>query len=147
MDNKKLKPASEQVEQIALIKWAKLHHIPLVHIPNEGPRLAHHGANLVRMGLSKGFPDLFMPEPRGGFFGMFIELKQDRHYSESEKKKISWIQQVEWIIYLNEHGYFARVIFGWREASELITMYRQWDVTEFNPVKTFLTKNPNTGEL
>jgi len=140
MDTKlKIKPASEQKEQMALIKWAKLKAIPLVHIPNEGPRLAHYGANLVKMGLTKGFPDLFMPEARGGYFGMFIEMKQKRSYKNHETLKESWIQQEKWINLLTIQGYYAQITFGWQDASELITMYRSFPKTEFSPIKTIIS--------
>lgn len=135
----KIKPASEQKEQMALIKWAKLKSIPLIHIPNEGPRLAHYGANLVKMGLTKGFPDLLMPEARGGYFGMFIEMKQNKVYKNHEKLKDTFIHQEKWLSFLQNNGYYSHMTFGWQEASELITMYRSWPKTEFSPIKTLLS--------
>ena len=60
------KKMSEQQHQIAVVKWANLSKIPLVHVANEGFRSAKTGAILKMMGMRPGFPDLFCPMPFGG---------------------------------------------------------------------------------
>lgn len=66
---------TEAGEQEAVIAFCELQGIIGVHIANEGKRSARNGAALKRMGLRKGFPDLFFPYARGGYHGLFIELK------------------------------------------------------------------------
>lgn len=73
--------ASERSEMMALISWADMLGINLVHHANEGSRGARGGAIMKNCGLRSGFPDLSLNEARGGYFGLFIELKQNRSYS------------------------------------------------------------------
>lgn len=110
-----LRPTEEE-EQKVIMQYCRLKKIPLVHIPNEGKRSRAAGARLKAMGLQKGFPDLFIPEARGGYHGMFLELKRDRAQRPTK-------EQEEWIVFLNGKGYFAAVCYGADEAMERITSY------------------------
>lgn len=134
VSHRTLKPrkpiAREAEEQKALIKWAKFKNIPLVHIPNEGQRRPQYGVQLQRLGLCRGFPDLFLPKGFGGFFGMFIEMKQNREYRESEKKADCWINQEAWLEKLLQESYYAKFAFGCDHAIELIEMYTKWKPTK-----------------
>lgn len=121
--------ATEAEEQMALIKWANINRIPLVHIPNESPRNPLYGKKLLRLGLCRGFPDLFLPKGYGGFFGMFIEMKQKREYRKSEMKTNSWKLQEAWVDKLNRERYYATFAFGWDEARKLIEKYLQSSLT------------------
>lgn len=47
----------------------------MFHIPNGGSRNKLEAANLKRQGVKAGVPDLFLPVSRGGYHGLFIELK------------------------------------------------------------------------
>lgn len=125
---KKIIPTELQ-EQTALIAWARLKKIALVHHANEGLRTARHGAILKGAGLAPGYPDLSLMEARGGYFGMFIELKRNRRYSESEMASKSWKLQEDWLARLRSHGYFAFRVFGFDEASEMIELYMRFPPT------------------
>lgn len=114
---------TESEEQISLLKWAKLKSIPLIHIPNESPRTLYYGAILVKMGLSRGFPDLFLPKGFGGFFGMFIEMKRKKKYAQCLKDRSVWRNQEEWLNYLKSENYYAEFAFGWEHAAQLIENY------------------------
>lgn len=107
---------TEAQEQAAVIEFCELLHIPAVHIPNEGKRTQRTGRELKRMGLRKGFPDMFRPAARNGFHGLFIELKRD------EKSRVS-AEQRNWLAYLNAQGYRAVVCFGADSAIEEIRGY------------------------
>ena len=107
---------TEDGQQEVVVEFCRLAHIPLAHIPNEGKRGAAYGARMKRLGLAKGFPDLFIPKAASGFYGLFIELKRDR-----TKKATS--AQKEWITYLNAQGYRAVVCYGADEAIEEIKKY------------------------
>lgn len=114
----KKKPAthpSEDQEQIAVVDWCKAMRIPVAHIPNEGKRSPQRGALMKRMGLRKGFPDLFVPMPRGGFHGLFLEMKAKGGKTTKE--------QEEWLSLLNENGYAVCVAVGANEGIEKIKRY------------------------
>lgn len=107
---------TEAEEQATVIEYCELLHIPAVHIPNEGKRTLAAGRELKRMGLRRGFPDLFIPESRHGFHGLFIELKRDMksHITEHQRK---------WIDYLNKKGYHAVICYGASQAIDTIKRY------------------------
>lgn len=107
---------SETGEQEAVIEYCAWRRIPVVHIPNEGKRSAAYAAQMKRMGLAKGFPDLFIPVAASGFHGLFIELKRDRKEKATEPQKA-------WIAYLNKAGYRATVCHGAEEAIREIENY------------------------
>ena len=73
----------EHLEQVHVIHWwdtiAKANGIPeclLFAIPNGGYRTKRTGAMLKAEGMRAGVPDLFLAVPRGGFGGLFIEMKR-----------------------------------------------------------------------
>ena len=107
---------TETGEQEAVIEYCAWKHIPVVHIPNEGKRSAAYAAQMKRMGLAKGFPDLFIPVAASGFHGLFIELKRDCRSKPTETQKT-------WIEYLNKAGYRASVCYGANEAMREIENY------------------------
>ena len=72
----------EEAEQCALMEWAaynagKWPELRLLyHIPNEGKRSIRAGARLKAQGLKRGVPDNHLPVARGGYIGLYIELKR-----------------------------------------------------------------------
>ena len=118
-----LSPMSEARHQTALVKWARLNNIRLVHVPNEGKREPRLGFILKNMGLAKGFPDLFLPRASFPYHGLFMEMKQERIYKPSEKLTETWINQEGWIKYLNEQFYYATFVFGWENGMKIIELY------------------------
>ncbi len=111
------RPTEDDV-QAAVVEYCDLMHIVCVHIPNESKRSQSYGAKMKRMGLRKGFPDLFIPTARQGFHGLFIELKRDK------KSRVS-AEQKAWVVYLNEHGYRATICYGADEAINEIKNYME----------------------
>ena len=107
---------TESGEQEAVVQFCELMRIPVVHIPNEGKRRAAYAAQMKRMGLAKGFPDLFIPVARSGFHGLFIELKRD-HGSKPTEPQRAWVE------YLNRAGYRAAVCHGADAAMKEIENY------------------------
>lgn len=114
--------AKESEEQRALFEWAvwNMGKWPelamLFHIPNGGKRGKAEAARLKAEGVSAGVPDLCLPAPRGGYHGLYIELKRIKGGEVSKNQK-------EWLALLNRQGYFAAVCFGWQEAARAITKY------------------------
>lgn len=67
------------------------------------------------MGYRKGFPDLEIPEPRGRFHGLYIELKAEKGRASDEQKA--------WLHALSNRGYRAVVCYGFDEARSEIDSY------------------------
>ena len=111
----------EAAEQMYLMQWAHCFsgNYPeldlLFHIPNGGSRNKFEAANLKRQGVKAGVPDLFLPVPRGGYHGLFIEMKYGKNKPTGEQK--------EWMRRLEEQAYKAAVCYGWQEAADLIMDY------------------------
>lgn len=122
------KGMSEHDEQVAVIDWcyAMLRTWPeldlIFAIPNGamlgGGRIGAIRANSLKAeGMRPGVCDLFLPVARGGFHGMFIEMK-------TETGKLSENQK-EFIAAVEEQGYYTAVCFGAESAIEQITYYMQ----------------------
>ena len=73
-------------------------------------------------GYVKGFPDVQILVPRGGFFGLFIELKLN-------KKSYPTKEQKAWIDDLNTAGYMAVVCKGYEEACNVLDSYMRKKLT------------------
>ena len=67
-------------------------------------------------GYVKGFPDLQICYPPHKDAGLFLEIKKD-------KKSYPTKEQKEWVAYLNEVGYYAKVVKGFDECQETIDDY------------------------
>lgn len=106
---------SEAKEQQALIEWCAWKRIPIFHIPNGGSRDKREAANLKRQGVKAGVPDLFVPVARGGWHGLFVEMK-------TAKGRVS-SKQREWLDLLDAQGYLTRVCRGADEAMSVIGAY------------------------
>jgi len=109
---------SEHLEQVTLIAWYRRTYKNelLVAIPNGGKRHIKTALAMKQEGVSKGFPDLFLPVPNSKFHGLFIEMKRQKGGMLSKEQK-------EWIDYLNSAGYQAVVCKGFLEAKEVIECY------------------------
>ncbi len=109
---------SESKEQQALIKWCELRGHPynlMFAVPNEGKRSYKCASRMKAEGLKSGVPDLVFPVARGGFHGLFIEMKYG-------KGKLSDNQDV-WLNHLIAQGYFCMVCYTWTSAQEQLETY------------------------
>lgn len=113
---------TEAQEQEALFAWAEWQlgkHPELAllhHIPNGGSRRPAEARRLKAQGVKPGVPDLCLPVARGGYHGLYIELKRSRggRLGESQRK---------WLASLAEAGYLAVVARGHEEAERVLTWY------------------------
>lgn len=75
----------------------------------------------------RGYPDVFIAEPRGKYCGMYIELKAEGkspYKRNGELKKSEHLKEQEVILNeLNSRGYFAKFATGFNEAKGLIESY------------------------
>lgn len=73
---------TESVEQQCLFRWAAFQsgRFPelalLYHVPNGGSRKKAEAGRFRAEGVKAGVPDLCLPVARGGFHGLYIELKR-----------------------------------------------------------------------
>ncbi|HEI6845503.1 TPA: VRR-NUC domain-containing protein [Yersinia enterocolitica] len=118
----KVNHQAEAEEQAALIAWADKTIIDgicigdyLIHIPNEGKRGPKAARDAKRLGLRKGVPDLFLALPRGGYAGLWIEMKTLNGKPTPD--------QNHWLNKMNEIGYLATIKFSCVEAMKTITEY------------------------
>ena len=110
----------EHLEQCTLIEWFDLTHKDLCGrlsaTPNGGMRNIVVAKKLKREGVRKGFPDLTLPVPRHGKFGLYIEMKKVKGAKPSA-------EQSDWIEFLRAQGYRAEVCYGFDEARVVINGY------------------------
>lgn len=113
--------STEEAEQINLFRWAAFaeNQYPelklMYHVPNEGKRSAATGSRLKQAGLKPGVPDIVLPVARGGYIGLYIELKYGRNKT-TEKQKM-------WLRNLRDQNHLTAVCYGWEQAKELIEKY------------------------
>lgn len=114
--------SSEAVHQKIIMEWCewqktKYPELDMIfHITNEGKRSKRTGAELKRMGLKRGIPDICLPVPNKEYNGLWIELKAD-------KTKRLTKEQKEWLEKLNRYGYKALRCNGADEAIDTIKDY------------------------
>ena len=105
----------ESKEQEALIEYCEYTNVPIFAIPNGGFRDKKEAYFLKRTGVKAGVPDLFVPVARGGFFGLFIEMKWGRNKTTP--------QQDEWLGLLAKNHYRCCVCYGADAAVKAIKAY------------------------
>lgn len=122
----------EDDEQRALIEWAELASIGgirvseyLFAIPNGGKRNPKEAARMKGLGVKAGVSDLFLPVARGGYHGLWIEMK-------AKKGKTSEAQ-ADWINRMREQGYMAGVCHGWIPAKNTIKDYLEYKLLRLIP--------------
>jgi hypothetical protein len=118
--------ATENQEQMALVSY--LNHHPLLSncfckLNNEGRRTPGQGHHLKRMGLRVGASDLFIYYPTAKHAGLWLEMKQKRKYTPSERRKPTWVAQEAFQGHVRSLGYAAEIAFGWEHAKEIIDNY------------------------
>lgn len=107
---------TERHEQIQFVVWLRKQGFKVSASANGGSRNLLEAINLKAMGVSKGFPDVEVPLPSGYYHGFYIEMKRQKGGKISP-------EQLEWLSYLREKGYYAEVAHGFDEAREMFTHY------------------------
>lgn len=111
----------ETAEQEAVFQWAAFNSgkYPelefMYHVANEGKRTARYGAELKRMGLKNGVPDICLPVPRGNYHGLYIEMKVGRNTPTDA--------QAKYLNFLTAQGYCAVWCIGADNAINIIKAY------------------------
>lgn len=113
---------TEDAEQAMLFRWAALMQrqypeLRWLHaIPNGGYRAPATAKRLKATGVKAGVPDVFLPVPKGGAPGLWIEMKRTRGGVISP-------EQAEWIAGLAAHGHRVVVARGFEAARVAIVEY------------------------
>jgi hypothetical protein len=112
---------SEHEHQAALFQWAKLQEgvYPdlrwLYAIPNGGHRHKAVAGRMRAEGQKSGVCDIHMPLARGGYIGLWIEMKHG-------KNKPSLLQ-AEWIAAMRMSGHKVLVCYDWETARDEVLAY------------------------
>ena len=97
---------AEHEEQRELVRWFRQTWpgVRIFAIPNGGHRSPATAGRLKAEGVSSGVPDLFIPAG-----GLWVEMKRTKGGSVSPEQK-------DWIKYLEDVGYCAKVCKGAEDA-------------------------------
>jgi hypothetical protein len=103
--SKRERNEDEHAMQVELVAWCRIGEgaklAPalqrIIAIPNGGTATRRLGGKLKAEGRSVGFPDLFLPVPRGGYHGALLELKR--------LGEVPTAEQFEWLHSLDADGY------------------------------------------
>jgi hypothetical protein len=115
---------SEHQEQVCLFQWAEINKEKypelewMFAIPNGGSRNKREGALLKAEGVKAGVSDIFLPVPRCGFHGLFLEMKK-------EHKGITSELQIDFQRFALSQGYLAVVCHGAPKAKIVLDIYLQ----------------------
>lgn len=120
----------EADEQEALFDWAsrtlgRYPELEYMHaIPNGGSRHPAEAVKLKKQGVKSGVPDIFIPEPRGRYHGLYIEMKREKTGKTS-------MNQQKWLHYLQSRGFMTAVCYGFDSARLVIEQYLKMPPFQF----------------
>lgn len=113
-----MKRYEESVIQETVVYWVKCNYPGLLFTCAPATaKSVQQGVRNKRMGLLKGWPDLFFAEPRKGFHGLFVELKTSTGRIAPEQRDL--------LACLDAEGYKTYVCWSAEEAIEKISGYLQ----------------------
>lgn len=105
----------EQSAQIIVCDFARAYKLPFFHIANERRCSFIYGKLLKKMGVVKGFSDIFMPRGNNNFKGLFIELKAGKNKPTPS--------QIDFINKIILEGYAGHIAYGADEAISIIKSF------------------------
>ncbi|BCH55972.1 hypothetical protein RvVAR031_35820 [Agrobacterium vitis] len=117
----------EHDEQKALFDWAAMSCgryrglERLFAVPNGGHRLKAIAGKMKAEGAKAGVPDTCLPVPRGGYLGLYIEMKRRGCGGRALGGRFQ--EQVDWQKFLVSQGYAVCTCYGWEEAAAAIKAY------------------------
>ena len=111
----------EAIEQAKVIAWARANernypYLQLLHCSLNGVKMTKAQAGrAIAQGMLSGVPDLFLPVRRGGYAGLYIEMKWGKNTTTPNQK--TYKADVE------SQGFLAKVCYSAKEAIEVIQKY------------------------
>lgn len=112
---------TEGQEQEALFDWIRTFEkaLPILtlihHVPNGGHRNKATAARLKAQGVRAGVPDISIPIPRHGYYGLYIEMKVGDNKLTKEQRAFAKKITAE--------GYCFRVAYSHQIAKNMIINY------------------------
>lgn len=116
---------SEHEEQKAVIQWCEMQkniypHVDRIFaIPNGGHRHKAVAGKMKAEGVKAGVPDLMLPVARGGYHGLFIEMKFGRNKPTESQR--------DWLDFLATQGYCIATCWDRDDAIETLIDYYEMD--------------------
>lgn len=115
----------ESAHQAQVVEWSRwafkanpvrYPHLEMLHCSLNGVKLSGTQAKIAKgQGMLSGVPDLFLPVPKNGYHGLFIEMK-------SEKGRVT--ENQHWFLTNAESlGYKIAVCYSAKEAISAIQAY------------------------
>ena len=115
----------ESAYQTQVVEWSRwaykanpvrYPHLNMLHCSLNGVKLSGTQAKIAKgQGMLSGVPDLFLPVPKNGYHGLFIEMK-------SEKGRVT--ENQHWFLTNAESvGYKTAVCYSAKEAISAIEAY------------------------
>ena len=118
---KKRNAQPESVEQEKVIKWARDNEknypfLWMLHSSLNGVKLSKTQAGKAKAsGMLSGVPDLFLPVPKNGFHGLYIEMKSEKgRLTDNQKWFLSKVELL---------GYKIAVCYSANDAIKTIENY------------------------
>lgn len=113
----------EEQHQVAFVQWFRIYrpeYAKLLTLGSFGENVGERRmARLKQMGLTPGFPDLFLAVPVNNdlptHFGLYIEMKKKGGKVSAIQKEIHEL--------LRAHGYAVHVAYDWDEAVTFVKEY------------------------
>ena len=129
--NKSGKPRQdlEHKYQTKVIEWTRqnserLPGLEMIYaVPNGGKRSKAEAGKLKREGVKAGVPDLFLGVAKGGFFGLYIEMKH-------EKGRVSPLQK-SFMKKSESLGY--RCVVCWNDSEAIDELEKYMALPDTNP--------------
>lgn len=126
-----MKKKTEESIQIAVCNYIRIQYPTAQFICDvaSGMKLTiGQAVKAQRMRSGRGWPDIFVAEPKGLCYGLFIELKSDKNSpylkdGRTLKSDDHIREQAEMIERLNSKGYYARFAVGFDQAKHIIDKY------------------------
>lgn len=110
---------SEEKIQIAIVNYLKMQYPDSLFTATMGGQFQRHHSQRLKAKLTgylKGVSDLLIFEPKGGYCGLFIELKRDKKCYPSAEQKL-------FLSNATERGYYAVCAKGFEQCKEVIDNY------------------------
>ena len=120
----------ESIQQAQVIEWSKWAYktgkypmLNMLHCSLNGVKLSGTQAKIAKgQGMLSGVPDLFLPVPKNGFHGLFIEMK-------SEKGRVT--ENQHWFLTnADSVGYKTVICYSAKEAISAIEAYYSQETTK-----------------
>ena len=118
---KDLKQIEQQI-QTAVVKYIRLSYPDLLFCASAGGMRTSfkQAVKMKATGYVRGFPDLFIYEPVGKYYGLALEIKTSK--GRPTKEQLNWKKR------LLDRGYFAEIVYGFEHTRKVIDSYFSQDL-------------------